>query len=323
MQDKNLKLIIQIPCYNEAGTLWQVLDELPKEIPGIDSIEVLIIDDGSQDDTIQVAREHGVDHILPFPANRWLGTAFRLGVAYSLSRGADIVVNTDADNQYPSEYIKDIVKPIVDGRADIVIWDRRPAKVAHFKRYKKIFQKLGNVVMTFFTGIVIPDAVSGFRAYSKESLEILNVTVRFSYVIDTILQAYKKWLHIERVPIHTNAPTRPSRLFSNIWVHMKKSASSIIRVYTMYEPFKIFFSACIPFLVLGIWFIVRFMYYYFFTIHGSGKIQSLVIWGILTTIWCTFLSVGIIWDVVARNRILIEENLRLTKKLLYKDEETP
>jgi glycosyltransferase involved in cell wall biosynthesis len=319
---KKLKLIIQIPCYNEAGTLWQVLDELPKEIPWIDSIEVLIIDDGSSDDTIAVAKAHGVKHILPFPANRGLGTAFRLGVAYSLSHGADIVVNTDADNQYPSKYIKDIVKPIIDGKADIVIGDRRPAKVKHFKRYKKIFQKLGNVVMTFFTGIAIPDAVSGFRAYSKESLEILNVTVRFSYVIDTILQAYKKWLHITWVPITTNLPTRPSRLFKNIWVHMKKSATSIVRVYTMYEPFKIFFSASIPFLIIGLSFVFRFMYFYLFTEIGAGKIQSLTIWGILTTIGCTFLSVGIIWDVVARNRILIEENLRLTKKLLYKDEDT-
>jgi glycosyltransferase involved in cell wall biosynthesis len=320
MQNQKLKLMIQIPCFNEAGTLGQVLDELPKELPGIDSIDVLIINDGSTDSTIEVAKAHGVKHFVHFPGNRWLGTAFRLGVAYSLSHGADIVVNTDADNQYPSEYIKDLIKPIVEGKADIVIGDRRPAKVAHFKRYKKIFQKLGNVVMTFFTGIAIPDAVSGFRAYSKESLEILNVTVRFSYVIDTILQAYKKWLHIARVPIHTNLPTRPSRLFKNIWVHMKKSATSIVRVYTMYEPFKIFFGASIPFLIIGLWFVFRFMYFYFFTDLGAGKIQSLTIGGILTTIGCTFLSVGIIWDVVARNRILIEENLRLTKKLLYKDE---
>lgn len=315
-----MKLIIQIPCFNEWDHLGQVLDELPKELPWIETIEVLVINDGSKDNTVEVAKLHGVDHILSFPANRGLGTAFRLGVAYSLSHGADIVVNTDADNQYPSEYIKDIVKPIVEGKADIVIGDRRPTKVKHFKRYKKIFQKLGNVVMTLFTGIAIPDAVSGFRAYSKESLEILNVTVRFSYVIDTILQAYKKGLHIERVPIRTNLPTRPSRLFNNIWAHIKKSATSIVRVYTMYEPFKIFFGACIPFLIIWLAFVFRFMYYYLLTNQGTGKIQSLVVWWILTTIWCTFLSVGIIWDVVARNRILIEENLRLTKKLLYKDE---
>lgn len=320
MQNQKLKLFIQIPCFNEAWTLWQVLEELPKELPGIDSIHILIINDGSTDDTIKVAKEHGVKHFVQFPGNRWLGIAFKLWVAYSLSHWADIVVNTDADNQYPSLYIKDIIQPIIDGKADIVIGDRKPETVRHFKWYKKIFQKIGNVIMSLFTGIEIPDAVSGFRAYSKESLEILNITVRFSYVIDTILQAYKKWLHIVWVPISTNQPTRPSRLFSNIFQHMKKSASSIIRVYTMYEPFKIFFGASIPFLIIGLSFVFRFMYYYFFTELGSWKIQSLTIGGILTTIGCTFLSVGIIWDVVARNRILIEENLRLTKKLLYKDD---
>ncbi len=315
-----MKLIIQIPCKNEEDHLPQVLKELPKSIPWIDEIEILVVDDGSTDRTAAVAKAHGVHHIIKFPSNRGLWTAFRIWVAYCLSHGADIVVNTDADNQYPSKYIPALVKPIVDGKADMVIGDRNPGKVAHFKRYKKIFQKLGNVIMWFFTGIEIPDAVSWFRAYSKESLEVLNVTVRFSYVIDTILQAYKKGLHIERIDITTNAPTRPSRLFANIRVHMKKSATSIIRVYTMYEPFRIFFGASIPFLIIGMSFIIRFLYFYMFTDLGSGKIQSLVIWGILTTIGCTFLSVGIIWDVVGRNRILIEENLRLTKKLLYKDE---
>ncbi len=320
MKRSDVKLIIQIPCKNEEHTLPLVLRELPKHIDGIDIIEVLVINDGSRDRTVEVAKNHGVQHVLSFPANRGLGNAFRLGVAYCLAQGADIVVNTDADNQYPSRYIADLVHPILMGRADIVIGDRKPAKVAHFRRYKKKLQKLWNVIMTFFTGIAIPDAVSGFRAYSRESLEILNVTVRFSYVIDTILQAYKKWLHIEWVPITTNPPTRPSRLFSNIWQHIKKSASSIIRVYTMYEPFKIFLSAAVPFMLVGLAFVLRFLWYYFFTEIGSGKIQSLIIGGILTTIGCTFLSVGIIGDVVSRNRILIEENLRLTKKLLYKDE---
>lgn len=309
-----MKLFIQIPCKNEQEYLPQVLSELPTSLPGIDSIEVLVIDDGSTDRTVDVARAYGVTHLLSFPANRGLGTAFRLWIEYALRHGADIVVNTDADNQYPSKYIADLVAPIVAHQADIVIWDRSPWKVAHFSRYKKLFQRLGNVIMTWFTGVKIPDAVSWFRAYSKESLEMLNVTVRFSYVIDTILQANKKWLAIAWVPITTNPPTRPSRLFKNIRVHIKKSAASIVRVYTMYEPFKLFFVISIPSLILWSWWILRFLWYYFIDGTGEWKIQSLIISWILITIGLNFVSLGILWDVVARNRMLIEENLRLMKR---------
>ncbi len=309
-----MKLFIQIPCKNEEEFLPVVLRELPTTLPGIECIEIVVIDDGSSDRTVAVAKEHGVHHILSFPANRWLGTAFRLGVEYALAHGADILINTDADNQYPAVYMKDLIQPILEHRADMVIGDRTPWKVAHFSRYKKLLQRLGNKIMTLFTGVVIPDAVSGFRAYSRESLEILNVTVRFSYVIDTILQAYKKWLAIARVPIHTNPPTRPSRLFSNIWVHIKKSAASIVRVYTMYEPFHIFMLASLPFLIVGSWGVLRFLWYYFMTDSGSWRIQSLIISWILITIGFNLVSLGIVGDVVARNRILIEENLRLMKR---------
>lgn len=318
-----MKLFIQIPCKNEEEHLPLVLRELPTQIAGIDQIEVIVIDDGSYDRTVQVAKAHGVKHILSFPANRWLGTAFRLGVEYALAHGADIVVNTDADNQYPSRYIPELVRPIVEHRADIVIGDRTPWKVAHFSRYKKLLQRLGNVIMTLFTGIKIPDAVSWFRAYSAESLEMLNVTVRFSYVIDTILQAYKKWLSIVWIPIVTNPPTRPSRLFKNIWIHIKKSASSILRVYAMYEPFKMFLLASVPFLLVGLGGVGRFLWYYIATGNGSGRIQSLVISGILITIGFNLVSLGIIWDVVARNRMLIEENIRLIKRMRFGDKKSP
>lgn len=309
-----MKLIIQIPCKNEEEQLPIVLRELPTSIAWIDTIEVLIIDDGSTDRTVAVAKEFGVKHILSFPQNRGLGTAFRLGVEYALHHGADIVVNTDADNQYPSQYIPELIKPILDHRADMVIGDRTPGKVAHFSRYKKLFQRFGNSIMTWLTGVAIPDAVSWFRAYSRESLEILNVTVRFSYVIDTILQAYKKWLAIARIPITTNPPTRPSRLFTNIRVHIKKSAASILRVYTMYDPFKLFLMISIPALILWSGGILRFLWYYFIEGTGEWKIQSLIISWILITIGLNFVSLGILWDVVARNRVLIEENLRLMKK---------
>lgn len=312
-----MKLFIQIPCKNEEEILPVVLRELPTQLPWIDEIEILVIDDWSSDRTIEVAKAHGVDHIISFPANRWLGTAFRLGVEYALAHGADILINTDADNQYPARYMNDLLKPILEHRADIVIGDRTPWKVAHFSRYKKILQRLGNRIMTLFTWVVIPDAVSWFRAYSRESLEVLNVTVRFSYVIDTILQAYKKWLAIARVPISTNPPTRPSRLFSNIWVHIKKSAASIVRVYTMYEPFHLFMLASIPFLLVWWWWVMRFLWYFFMTDSGSGRIQSLIISWILITIGFNLVSLGIIWDVVARNRMLIEENLRLMKRMNF------
>jgi glycosyltransferase involved in cell wall biosynthesis len=318
-----MKLFIQIPCKNEEEHLPDVLRELPTHIDWIDQIEVLVIDDGSSDRTVQVAKEHGVKHIISFPENRGLGSAFRFGVDYALAHGADILVNTDADNQYPSVYIEALIQPILAHRADIVIGDRTPAKVAHFSRYKKIFQRLGNVIMTMFTWVKIPDAVSGFRAYSRESLELLNVTVRFSYVIDTILQAYKKGLAIVRIPITTNPPTRPSRLFKNIRIHIKKSAASIVRVYTMYEPFHLFMLASIPFLLLGGGGVARFLRYYFMTDSGSGRIQSLVISGILITIGFNLVSLGIIGDVVARNRMLIEENLRMMKRLSFKQPKNP
>lgn len=309
-----MKLIIQIPCKDEEFTLPNVLQELPKQIDWIDTIEVLIIDDGSTDRTSEVAREWWVDHIIRFPWNRWLWVWFRTGVQYALEHGADIVVNTDADNQYPSRYIKDLVQPIVEWSADIVIGDRQPGKVDHFKRYKKHLQRLWNRVMSFMTWVNIPDSVSGFRAYSRDALLELNVTVRFSYVIDTVIQAYKKWLTIARIPIVTNAPTRPSRLFKNIWVHIKKSGVSIMRVYTMYDPFRLFFVLSLPFIL--VWFIgvVRFLYYYYLTWDGSGRIQSLVISWILVTIGFNFLSLGIIGDVIARNRMLIEQELRFLKK---------
>jgi glycosyltransferase involved in cell wall biosynthesis len=311
-----MKLLIQIPCKNEEGTLPSVLAELPTSVPGITHIETLVIDDGSTDATVQVAKNLWVTHVLTFAANRGLWDAFRAGMVFALQQWADILVNTDADNQYPGTYIADLVAPLVAGQADIAIGDRRPGQVAHFRWYKKMLQRFGNVVMQFFTWVYMPDAVSWFRAYNKEALEMLNVTVRFSYVIDTILQAYQKGLAISRVPITTNAPTRPSRLFKNIWVHIQKSAVSILRVYTMYAPFRIFLLASIPFLLIGLGGVLRFLRRYRVIGEGSGKVQSLIIASVLIMIGMNFISLGIIGDVIARNRMLIEEHLRLTKKFL-------
>lgn len=311
-----MKLIIQIPCKDEEQTLPLVLSELPKELPGIDSIEIQVIDDGSRDRTYAVAKELGVDHIIQFRRNRGLGNAFKAWVANALLQDADIVVNTDADNQYPARYIADLVKPIVEWHADIVIGDRNPSQSPHFHWFKRLMQKLGNRVVGSLAGKNMPDAVSGFRAYSRESLYVLNVTSQFSYVIDTIIQAHKKWLQIDWVPIETNPPTRPSRLFGSIREHIKKSTANIIRVYTMYEPFKIFLLACVPFLFVGTFYVGRFFYFYRQG-DGSGNVQSLIIAAILITIGFNFFSLWVIGDVIAKNRSLVEENMSMMKKLKY------
>lgn len=314
---KTMKLIIQIPCKNEEENLPKVLKELPKKIEGIDEIEVQVIDDGSTDRTFEVAKELWVHHILKFQKNKGLGFAFKAGIENALALGADIVVNTDADNQYPSRYIADLVRPILEKKADIVIGNRNPTQVGHFKWYKKYLQGLGNIVLSGMVQEHLPDSVSGFRAYSRESLFELNVTTRFSYVIDTIIQAFKKGMKIEWVDITTNLPTRPSRLFKNIFEHIKKSTISILRVYTMYEPLKVFLFLSIPFLLLGFWGVMRFLYIHFFVNSDAGLLQSLIISGALITIGVSLFSLGIISDLVAKNRFLLEEQLKMSKKILY------
>lgn len=312
-----MKLIIQIPCKNEEENLPKVLKELPKKIEGIDEIEIQVIDDGSTDRTSQVAKELWVHHILKFQKNKGLGFAFKAGIENALALWADIVVNTDADNQYPSRYIADLVRPILEKKADIVIGNRNPTQVGHFKWYKKYLQGLGNVVLSGMVQEHLPDSVSGFRAYSRESLFELNVTTRFSYVIDTIIQAFKKWMKIEWVDITTNLPTRPSRLFKNIFEHIKKSTISILRVYTMYEPLKVFLFLSIPFLLLWFWGVMRFLYIHFFVNSDAGLLQSLIISGALITIGVSLFSLWIISDLVAKNRFLLEEQLKMSKKILY------
>lgn len=316
-----MKLIIQIPCKNEEENLPKVLKELPTHIDGIDVIEYQVIDDGSTDNTQKVAKDFWVHHIIRFHKNRWLGFGFKAWVENALKNHADILVNTDADNQYPSKYIKDLVQPILEKKADIVIGNRKPTEVQHFKWYKKYLQGLGNHVLSFVVNEKLPDSVSGFRAYSRESLFELNVTTQFSYVIDTIIQAYKKWLKIEWVDITTNLPTRPSRLFKNIFEHIKKSTVSIFKVYMMYEPLKIFLALSIPFLIIGMIGIFRFIYIHFFINSGAWLLQSLIISGALITIWISLFSLWIIADLIAKNRFLIEENIKLTKKMHYSKNE--
>jgi len=312
-----MKLIIQVPCYNEEKTLASVLAELPTQIDGIDEIETMIIDDGSSDKTIEVANKHKVDYIVKHVGNKGLWNAFKTGVEKALHEWADIVVNTDGDNQYPGKYIPDLVQPIIHGEADFVMGNRQTSKIKHFSLLKKFFQWLGSLMVRFFSGTQVPDSVSGFRAYSREALLRLNVTSDFSYAVDTLVQAGSKRIKIGYIPMTTNKPTRPSRLFKNMWQHMSKTLSILLRVYAMYHPMRLFFSLASIFFVLGSFGIARFLYYYF-TIDGdTGKVQSLVLSWALLTIATVFFALGIIWDLIAKNRRLIEDNLYFTKKVYF------
>jgi len=312
-----MKLIIQIPCYNEEKTLLSVLEELPTEIKWIDVIETMIIDDWSKDKTIEIASSFWIDYIVKHIWNKGLWNAFKSGAHKALLEWADILVNTDWDNQYPWKYIKDLVKPIIKGKADIVMWNRQTSKIKHFSPIKKFFQWFGSFMVRTLSWTKVPDSVSGFRAYSKESLLRLNVTSDFSYAVDTLIQAGSKKLKIADILMETNAPTRPSRLFKNIFHHMSKTSQILLRVYAMYNPMKMFFRLASIFFILGSIWIGRFLYYYITIEWNTWKIQSLTISWVFLIIAIQFFSMWIIWDLMAKNRKLIEDDLYLTKKQYY------
>ena len=312
-----MKLVINIPCYNEQETLHLVLKELPKKIEGISTIEVQVVDDGSTDKTALIATQFKVNRIIKHKKNLGLGISFKDGMNAALEAGADIFVNTDADNQYPSRYIASLVKPILENKADIVIGNRVPWKVKHFSPAKRLFQYLGNIITRNIAGSNVPDTVSGFRAYSKEAMLRLNITTKFSYVLDTIMQASKKGLVIKSIQIETNAPTRRSRLFKNMFEHIKKSAINILRCYSVYEPFRTFILGSLVFFTPALILLARFLYYYFEG-NGAGKIQSLIISAILFFLGGLMVSLGILGELIGTNRQLVEEQLYLKKKEIYK-----
>lgn len=309
-----MKLIIQIPCYNEEKTLPLVLQDIPKEISGIDKIELQVIDDGSTDKTVEVAKELDVQYIVQNIGNKGLGNSFRIGVNSALKLGADILVNTDGDNQYPSQYIAKLIEPILKGEADIVVGNRQTSQVKHFSPLKKFFQWLGTKITIFLSGEgAIEDAVSGFRAYSRAALIEMNVTSSFSYVLDTTVQAADKRLKMVSIPITTNAPTRPSRLFKNMWEHIFKSGIGIFRVFAQYKPLRIFWGLGGILFCLGSIPIFRFLYDYFYLGNGEGKIQSLIIGSILLSVGFNCFALGIIGDLMGKNRMLIERILNKLK----------
>lgn len=313
-----MKLFVQIPCLNEEHTLPAVLESIPTAIPGVDEIEVLVIDDGSTDRTVEVAREHGVRHIVRHTANMGLARSFRDGVDYALLHGADIVVNTDGDNQYPQSHITELVQPIIAGTAEIVIGDRQTRTIEHFSGFKKLMQRFGSWVASRAAGLDLPDAASGFRAYSKYSLIRLNIVTRFSYCMETIVQAGYKRLAIASIPITTNPKTRESRLFKNIWQHMFQSGSAIARVYLMYRPMALFLWVALVLGGLGAWPLVR--YLVLLAMHtGGNHLQSIILGVVLLITAVLAIVIGVVADLTRLNRTLAEEQLDLQKLARYGD----
>ncbi len=313
-----MKVIVQIPCLNEEKTLPLVLESIPKKIPGVDSVEILIIDDGSTDQTVEIARAHGVKHFVIHEKNMGLARSFHDGVNKALSLGADIVVNTDGDNQYPQERIADLVQPILHKQAEIVIGDRQTHTIEHFSPIKKFFQKVGSITVNWAAGTNLPDAASGFRAYSRESLMRLNIVTQFSYCMETIIQAGHKRIPIASIKIKTNPKTRESRLFKSMWQHMFKSGSAIIRSYIMYRPHLIFLNLAALLFAAGLIPFVRWVVLYF-TAARSGHLQSLVFGAVLLLASVIFVALTVIADLTRTNRILMEDSLERIKRLQYPD----
>jgi len=311
-----MHLIIQIPCYNEADTLPQTLAGLPREIPGIKRIETLIVDDGSTDQTVAVAESLGVDHIIRHPHNRGLAAVFETGLNACLRLGADIIVNTDGDNQYPGPEISRLIEPILQGRADIVIGDRQTQTITHFSLLKRLLQRWGSRVVQLASGLEISDATSGFRAFSREAAMRLHIFTRYTYTLETIIQAGKKGLSITFVPIETNAPLRESRLVKSNWNFVKRNAATILRIYTFYEPLRTFFYIGLVFFLPGLFLLARFLYFYLADLSGVGRyVQSVVIGGTLTILGVLIFILGILADLIAANRLLSEEILYKIKRL--------
>jgi glycosyltransferase involved in cell wall biosynthesis len=311
-----MKLIVQIPCYNEEQTLRETLRAIPRVIDGVHQVEILVVDDGSSDRTSDVARDGGADYVIRHPQNQGLARAFRTGLDACLRLGADVIVNTDADNQYDATAIPLLVAPILARHADIVVGDRQTNSVQHFSATKRALQSFGSAVVRRVSGVRVPDAVSGFRALSRDAAMQMNIVSPFSYTIEMLIQAGSKNIAVTSVPVRTNAPTRPSRLFRSVPDFIARSAGTMVRTYAMYRPLTTFFRIGAVLLIIGAIPIARFM---FFWLDGrsSGHVQSLVLGGAFVTIGFVTLLFGLLADVVSFNRRLIELTLERVRRLEY------
>lgn len=314
------KLVIQIPCLNEADTLPTTLAALPRQIPGVDEVVVLVIDDGSTDRTVDVARGHGVTHIVRHPMRRGLAAAFESGLEAALAIGADIIVNTDGDNQYPGESIPDLVAPILAARADLVVGDRKPGFNPEFSWSKRLLQRVGSWVVAQAAGTPVPDATSGFRAYTRDAALRLQLFTRYTYTLETLIQASKKGLRVAHVEVPVNPVTRPSRLMRSQWEYVKRSAATILRLYAIYEPLRTFGLLSLPFILVGLALLGRFGVFYLLGYLNDGVarlLQSVFIGGTSLIIGILILIFGLLADLIAANRRLTEETLYRLKRVEF------
>ena len=309
-----MKLIVQIPCFNEEATLPGTLADLPREIEGIEEVEWLIIDDGSTDRTVEVAREHGVDHVVRLTNNKGLAAGFQAGLDASLKLGADIIVNTDADNQYFGGDIPKLVAPILAGNADMVIGDRKTDQIEHFSPLKKRLQRLGSAVVRRASGTDVPDTTSGFRAYNREAALQMQVVSKFTYTLESIIQAGKMVVAVDHVPVRTNEQTRESRLFPSMWSYVRRNTVSIFRIYTLYEPLRVFLFAAAITALLGAAIWIRFLVFVFQGESG-GHIQSLILGSTLFIVGVQFVALGVIGDILAGMRVLQQRVLERVRRV--------
>jgi glycosyltransferase involved in cell wall biosynthesis len=309
-----MKLIIQIPCFDEAEQLPATLADLPRELPGVDAVEWLIIDDGSSDATVEVARAHGVQHVVRLTNNKGLAAAFQAGLDACLKLGADIIVNTDADNQYQGGEVRKLVRPILAGDADMVVGDRETDQIEHFSPLKKRLQRLGSAVVRRASGTDVPDTTSGFRAYNREAALQMQVVSKFTYTLETIIQAGKMLVAVDHVPIRTNETTRESRLFPSMWAYVRRNTLSIFRVYALYEPLRVFMmaAALVALPAAVIW--TRFLYF-FFAGEGEGHVQSLILGSTLMIIAVQLVALGVVADILAASRTLQQRTLERVRRV--------